>query len=64
LVTVTPEADYFNNIYSNILFESGEISEAIRYKEIAIARAKEQNQTTSLEKYKSDLDRFKNSLKK
>jgi thiol-disulfide isomerase/thioredoxin len=64
LITVTPEADYFNNIYSNILFELGEINEAIRYKEIAIARAKEQNQTSSLEKYLADLDRFKGIFKK
>lgn len=64
LITISPDADYFNNIYSNILFDLGEINEAIRYKEISIARAKEQNQTTSLDKYLADLDRFKNSLKK
>jgi len=64
LITLTPEADYFNNLYSDILFELGEINEAIKYKEVAILRAKEQNQKSSIEKYSADLDRFKNSFKK
>jgi hypothetical protein len=64
LITLTPEADYFNSLYSDILFELGEINEAIKYKEVAILRAKEQNQKSSIEKYSADLDRFKNSFKK
>ncbi|MGC1390917.1 MAG: DUF255 domain-containing protein [Bacteroidales bacterium] len=64
LITVSPEAEYLNNIYSDILFELGEINEAIKYKEIAISRVKEQNQKASFEKYSTDLNRFKNSLKK
>lgn len=64
LITITPDADYFNNLYSDILFELGDTNEAIKYKEIAILRAKEQNQKSSVEKYSTDLDRFKNSIKK
>jgi len=58
-VTLTPEADYFNDVYAHILFELGDTKEAIKYEELAITQAKESNSIESANKYTLELDRFK-----
>ena len=64
IVTISPQDDTFNNVYAHILFELGDIKEAIKYEEIAIALANNSKSLDSVQKYNSELDRFKKSFTK
>jgi thiol-disulfide isomerase/thioredoxin len=64
ILTISPQDDTFNNVYAHILFELGDIKEAIKYEEIAIARATDSKSLESVKKYNSELDRFRKSLTK
>jgi thiol-disulfide isomerase/thioredoxin len=60
-VEMKPDVSYINDTYGHILFELGEIKEAIKYEEIAVEKGIAQGDS-NVEWYKKEVELFKKSL--
>ncbi len=56
-----PNNHFFNDTYAHILFDLGNIDEAVKHEEIALSVAEEKKQDEA-EFYAKELKRFKESL--
>jgi len=61
-VELKPDVSYINDTYGHILFELGEIKEAIKYEEIAVERGNAEGDG-NVDWYKKEVELFKKSLK-
>ncbi len=59
-VQADPKSHLYNDTYAHLCFEVGEISEAIKYQELAIEYAKRDKENAKW--YEEELERYKKAL--